>query len=223
MHSPRTLDGTRFDGAVLVQATVTGVALRASAGGLPVSMIGARLENATFTGVSFAGVALSGAHVAVPVPGGGDGDGGVPLFAVCLGAQTLAHALGGRVGPAPQQLAGFYLTELTEAGMADAVLGSLPRRFDAFNANGYAFELPAGAIDLARGPVPQGFRAGRRAWGVQFHPEVRAEQVRRWWEDERDELPRPLAELEAELDAKLGRWQELGRRLCRAFLAAAGR
>jgi GMP synthase-like glutamine amidotransferase len=144
---------------------------------------------------------------------------GTPLLGICLGAQTLAHALGGRVARARRPLAGFYETELTDEGAADPVLGVLPRTFEAFHTNAYAFEIPAGATELARGPAPQAFRAGQRAWGVQFHPEVRREQVLRWWEE--DELPRPRAELERELDAKLGGWQKLGRRLCRAFLAAA--
>jgi GMP synthase (glutamine-hydrolysing) len=144
---------------------------------------------------------------------------GTPLLGVCLGAQTLAHALGARVARAPELLAGFYETELTHAGAADPVLGVFPRRFDAFNTNAYAFEVPASATELAHGPASQAFRAGPRAWGVQFHPEVRREQVLRWWQEE--ELPRPLEDLRRELDAKIGGWQELGRRLCRAFLAAA--
>jgi GMP synthase-like glutamine amidotransferase len=145
---------------------------------------------------------------------------GTPLFGVCLGAQTLAHAHGGRVAPAPRRLAGFYETELTAATTGDPVLGVMPERFDALNANGYAFEVPDGAIELARGPVPQGFRIGSRAWGVQFHPEARREQLLHWWRDGR-ELERPLEELRLELDAKLPAWQELGQRLCRAFLLAA--
>jgi GMP synthase (glutamine-hydrolysing) len=144
-----------------------------------------------------------------------------PLFAVCLGAQTLAHALGSRVAPVEAQLAGFYETELTDAGAGDPVLGVLPRRFEALNGNAYAFELPAGAVQLARGPVPQAFRIGERAWAVQFHPEVRRDQVLAWFAADGPRLPRPLEELEVELDEKLPRWQELGRRLCRAFLAVA--
>ena len=144
---------------------------------------------------------------------------GTPLLGVCLGAQTLAHALGARVARAQRLLNGFYETELTDAGAADPVAGVLPRRFEAFNSNAYTFDVPAGATELARGPVSQAFRAEPRAWGVQVHPEVRREQVLRWWEE--DELPRPLEELVRELDEKLAGWQELGRRLCSAFLAAA--
>ena len=144
----------------------------------------------------------------------------MPLLGVCLGAQTLAHALGGSVTRRPTQLAGFYETRLTDEGARDAVLGALPRTFEALNANAYEFTVPPGAVTLATAPFAQAFRAGRRAWGVQFHPEVRRDQVLAWFREE-PSPPRPLDELAAELDRKLPAWQELGRRLARAFLGAA--
>ncbi|HST16183.1 MAG TPA: type 1 glutamine amidotransferase [Gaiellaceae bacterium] len=144
----------------------------------------------------------------------------VPLFAVCLGAQTLAHALGGIVEPLPVHSAGFVETTLTDDGAADPVLGVLPRTFDALNANAYGFTVPDEATTLATAVFPQAFRVGRSAWAVQFHPEVRHDQVLEWFRDE-PSPPRPLDELAAELDRKLPAWQELGRRLARAFLAAA--
>jgi GMP synthase (glutamine-hydrolysing) len=147
-------------------------------------------------------------------------DEGTPLLGICLGAQTLAHALGAPVHPIGMPLYGFYDSELTAAGEDDPVLGVLPRRFEAFNACGYRFDVPPGAVELATGPVPQAYRVNGSAWGVQFHPEVRREQVQRWFEDD-PRLTRPLGEITEELDEKLGAWQEHGRRLCRAFLSAA--
>jgi GMP synthase (glutamine-hydrolysing) len=147
-------------------------------------------------------------------------DDGTPLLAICLGAQTLAHATGGTVRPVGETLAGFYASELTPAGEGDPVLGVLPQRFESFNANGYSFEIPPGAVELATGPVPQAYRINGSAWGVQFHPEIRRDQVLRWFEGD-ESVTRTLDELADELDEKLPSWQEHGRALCRAFLVAA--
>jgi GMP synthase-like glutamine amidotransferase len=147
-------------------------------------------------------------------------DDGTPLLAICLGAQTLAHALGAAVGPMGAPLSGFYASELTDAGADDPVLGVLPQRFESFNANGYRFDVPPGAVELATGPVSQAFRVNGSAWAVQFHPEIRRDQVLGWFEDD-ESLARPLDEIAEELDEKLPSWQEHGRALCRAFLAAA--
>jgi GMP synthase (glutamine-hydrolysing) len=136
---------------------------------------------------------------------------GTPVFAVCLGAQTLAHALDARVERMPDQLAGWYRTELTDDGAADPVLGVLPREFECFNGNAYSFALPPDAQLLADGPCLQAYRVHERAWAVQFHPELKRPTFRQWF----PERPLPGA------DEKLSEWRPLGARLFRAFFAAA--
>ena len=146
---------------------------------------------------------------------------GTPLLGVCLGAQTLAHAAGARVAPAALRYGGFYETELTDAGAGDPVLGALPRRFAALNANAYGFTVPPEGVPLARGAgLEQAFRVGERAWGVQFHPEVRRDQALRWFSKDRG-LDKTHAQLAAEVDAGIARWHELGCALGEAFLLAA--
>jgi GMP synthase (glutamine-hydrolysing) len=147
---------------------------------------------------------------------------GAPTFAICLGAQTLAHSFGGRVHKLPERQAGFVEVALTEEGERDPVIGVLPRRFEGLVGNGYGFEVPGLGVELAASALqPQAYRVGNRAWAVQFHPEARRGQVLRWFELDGDTLPRPIAELERELEAKIDGWHRLGRRLCEAFLAAA--
>jgi GMP synthase (glutamine-hydrolysing) len=144
-----------------------------------------------------------------------------PLLTVCLGGQMLAHATGGRVARAARWHAGFYDVELNEEGRNDPVLGVLPPRFQALLANAYEFDPPVDATRLAAtADQQQAFRVGERAWGLQFHPEVRKEQVVTWWSDGR-RLPRRLETLSGELDEKLPAWQELGREVCLAFLGVA--
>ena len=143
-------------------------------------------------------------------------DSETPLLGVCLGGQTLAHALGGRVRRLDEQLAGFYETTLTPDGVADPVLGALPERFRAFNGNGYAFEPPPGAVTLAEGPVAQAFRVGGGAWGVQFHPELKQWSVESWFAHDL-ELARRVDVQRPELET----WRPAGERLFGAFLDLA--
>ncbi|MBV8081290.1 MAG: type 1 glutamine amidotransferase, partial [Actinobacteria bacterium] len=80
------------------------------------------------------------------------------------------------------------------------------------------FDVPPGAVEIAASPGrTQAFRLGERAWGLQFHPEVRREQVLTWW-GRRSWLPKPLEELTRDLDEKLAAVQRDGRAICEAFL-----
>jgi GMP synthase (glutamine-hydrolysing) len=145
----------------------------------------------------------------------------VPLLGVCLGGQLLAKAAGAHVGPAPEPERGFVRATITEEAEGDPIFGTLPHAFDVFCMHEYAFRVPDGAVELARSNVcSQAFRLGDRAWGVQFHPEIRAEQVAEWVR--RGDRPNGEA-IVAELRERIAEWQVFGAGLCRAFLAAAER
>ncbi len=147
-------------------------------------------------------------------------DDGVPTLGICLGSQLLARAAGSWVGPLAEPEIGWTEVALTDEGPADPVLSALPARFDALEWHHYHHGLPDGAIALASNTAClQAFRIGDACWGVQFHPEVTEPQLDLWIEE--DGEPSEQEGLRAETRAHIGEWNELGRRLCRAFLVAA--
>jgi len=107
---------------------------------------------------------------------------GRPFLGVCLGVQLLAAALGARVYPAPDPEVGLLEVELTAAGREDPLFAGLGERLVSLQWHGDTFDLPDGAVHLARSEqVPnQAFRAGESAYGVQFHLEVTGEMAREW-------------------------------------------
>ena len=142
----------------------------------------------------------------------------VPAIGVCLGAQLLARAAGADVRRASEPEIGWYQIELTEAGRADRVLGTLGERVEGFQWHHYTFDLPVGAVELATSPVcTQAFRTGS-AWGLQFHAEVTRPMLEAWAREGRDELPIAADELLRATAARIDAWNAAGRRLCAAFL-----
>ena len=95
----------------------------------------------------------------------------VPVLGICLGAQQIAVALGGRVERAPYPEVGWF--PLTAAGDGLEQLPETGAEFVGFHWHCDQFELPAGATLLARSEacVNQAFASGS-ALGMQFHLEV---------------------------------------------------
>ena len=109
-------------------------------------------------------------------------DAELPMLGICLGAQMMAKALGAKVYPNPVKEIGWYQIQLTREALGEGILaGSRPRE-TVFHWHGDTFDLPDGAVLLARGETcrQQAFRYGRRAYGLQFHPEMTAQMVDAW-------------------------------------------
>jgi GMP synthase (glutamine-hydrolysing) len=155
--------------------------------------------------------------------------GGVPVLGICLGAEVLARALGAGVAPVQHREYGWHDIELDAAVPFDPILGGLPAaRVTAFMAHWYGFDLPAGAVQLARTPTSlHAFRYGDRVWGLLFHPEVTEDDIYDWMRKRlaagdgivptsfRDT---PASEVIERTPSEIGRWNDAGRTIFRRFL-----
>jgi GMP synthase (glutamine-hydrolysing) len=140
-----------------------------------------------------------------------------PVFGVCLGAQLLAKAAGAAVHRASEPEIGWLPVSLTAAAAADPVFEGAPARFEAFQWHHYTYDVPAGAVELARSDAAtQAFRLGN-AVGIQFHAEITEPQVEQWLEEEPHDVADPEA-LRTATRTRIAEWNALGRGLCRRFL-----
>ncbi len=112
--------------------------------------------------------------------------------------------------PADRPEVGLLDVELTAAGRDDPLFAGIDDRIVSLQWHGDTFDLPAGAVRLASSPAiaNQAFRAGERAYGVQFHLEVTGDMAREWGEIPayRESLAATLGERDgAEFIAEVGR------------------
>jgi GMP synthase-like glutamine amidotransferase len=145
-----------------------------------------------------------------------------PTLGVCLGGQLLAAATGGTVrkGPDGPEI-GAYLTAKRDAAMEDPLFVDVPMTPDVMQYhNDVVTTLPQGAVLLlsSTGYPNQAWRQGPAAWGVQFHLETSAENVRDWARTE----GRPLTgRLGATLDNAEETMGEVWREFAHRFVAFA--
>ena len=107
----------------------------------------------------------------------------LPVLGICLGAQLLAHALGAEVTRLPRRTVVWNQLDALAGANGDPLLAVLPRPVPALHWNEDGFALPAGAVELLEraGQGVEAFRAGRCAWGLQFHPDVDAAVLEEWY------------------------------------------
>lgn len=132
-----------------------------------------------------------------------------PTLGICLGAQLMARALGARVvaGDKGKEI-GWAPLQLTVAGQQSPLRHLAPGLTPVLHWHGDTFDLPPGADHLAgtaRYPN-QAFAVGRHALALQFHPEVTAAGMERWFIGHACEIAGTPGIEVAELRQDTGRW-----------------
>src|ERR1035441_3331158 len=105
-----------------------------------------------------------------------------PILGICLGAQLMAAALGARVYPGKQGAEiGWFSLQAALATTPEWFAPLLADGLSVFHWHGDTFDLPAGALHLAKTEryAHQAFSIGDFALGLQFHPEVTAADLER--------------------------------------------
>lgn len=96
----------------------------------------------------------------------------IPVLGLCFGGQALAAALGAPVTTAEIPELGWHTIETDDPAVVP------PGPWLEWHYE--RFDVPEGAVEIARSPSgPQAFRYGRHL-GVQFHPESTVEIVAEW-------------------------------------------
>jgi len=101
------------------------------------------------------------------------------VLGVCLGAQLLAQVLGAKVYPNREKEIGWYPIEMDQPSARQTPLNVLPQKVNVFHWHGDTFDLPKGAVHLAKSAAceNQAFAFNAHVIGLQFHLEVSMTEV----------------------------------------------
>ena len=123
------------------------------------------------------------------------------VIGICLGAQLIAAAMGAAVYPNKKKEIGWFPITGTQPDNAEELF-TFPQELLVFHWHGETFDLPDGAMRLARSDAchNQAFQLGSRAIGLQFHLEATPAGARDLVHHCRDELrPSRYVQSEAEI------------------------
>lgn len=106
----------------------------------------------------------------------------IPILGICLGAQMLAHVLGGHVRRHNEMEVGWCDVSLNEEGLKSKLFSHFNQTEKIFQLHGDTFDVPTGAKHLAYSQLcaGQAFSYGENAFGLQFHLEVDIPMIQRW-------------------------------------------
>ncbi|MGA2526500.1 MAG: gamma-glutamyl-gamma-aminobutyrate hydrolase family protein [Smithellaceae bacterium] len=115
---------------------------------------------------------------------------GIKVLGICLGAQLIAAAIGAKVYPNAHKEIGWFPINLTKDGKTSKLFRGLPAEIIAYHWHGDTFDLPFGAKHLAESTAckNQAFSYKNHVLALQFHLDVRKDNIEEWVQSGAEEL-----------------------------------
>lgn len=132
-------------------------------------------------------------------------DAGKAILGVCLGAQLIADTLGANVYPNDHREIGWFEIQRTAAAANHSIGDCLPPRIKVFHWHGDTFDLPQGALRIARSAAcrNQGFVLRDRVLGLQCHIETTPDSLQALIANSHDDLkPGPYVQSSAAMGSE---------------------
>jgi GMP synthase (glutamine-hydrolysing) len=148
---------------------------------------------------------------------------GLPVVGICLGAQLIAHALGGKVEKMDAPEIGWLPVSQFRPGFPDTLFGGIPWKAEQFHTHGYEVtELPPGGAMLASTErcKHQAFRVGLTTYAFQYHFEWTRRDVDGVLDQFADWISQSGCDADAihqETQEKYDLFRHLGDRLCESL------
>jgi GMP synthase (glutamine-hydrolysing) len=149
-----------------------------------------------------------------------------PLLGLCLGAQVIARAAGGSVGPGPEKEIGWAPLRLSEPGLASPLVHL--QGVSVLHWHGEVCVLPDDIPSLASTAAcrNQAFQVGDRCLGLQFHAEAGTGGLEPWLVGHALEIEQTdgvsVRRLRSDTDTHGPALKEAGSRFFNAWLDAVG-